>query len=196
MNSTTTSSKRVMVYDATQKGWKDKQLSAFWWAGSFLGNFDVVIAATSWDDAVEKLTAIEGTISQLQIWGHGSSGKMWIDNVSLSLDKDDKELMDSFVAALSEKLTWSSVVWFRACDVFRAAAGKLFANTVSTRLRCGVVGHTCVISSPFPTHQSGGHGIRAPQKAEWSTAEGGGSFPWKTNTCLVTDMNPPESWWK
>lgn len=183
---------RVMIYDNTQGS-----LSYIWAAGQYLGGFDKVISASSWQAVYDSLEAIPaGTIiSQIQFWGHGAPGRPCINHVSIDLD--------AFHTALIKKTTPSSVFWIRACNVFTGSTGIAFAKNAVSKLNCVVVAHTYLLSSPWPMYQSGGYALRPGQTPHWSSTNGvnsdgsfKGSSPWAVNTCLVTRMNPPASWYQ
>jgi hypothetical protein len=86
--------------------------------------------------------------------------------------------------------------------VFSGSSGIRFAERFAESARCVTAGHTRNISTPWVTHQSGGFAIRPGEEAHWSPNEGIGSngkplgsSPWAPNTCLVTAMNVPSSWY-
>jgi hypothetical protein len=178
-----------MIYDSTDL------LSPIWSAGQHLGNFKLVIPADSWETAYDALSNVDERIQHIQVWGHGTFGKPVINNnqVDLTLLKE----------SLKKKITGSSVIWFRSCSVFAGDDGHDFAKDVTQTLDCKVAAHTFIVSNPWITHQSGGHGLMPGQIPYWSKIEGIdadgksiGSSPWKPNTCLVTDMMVPKNWWK
>jgi hypothetical protein len=179
---------RVCIIDDTQrKLWSQKGLSHFWRLGSFLGGFDHVLPVRGVLDALVALDRLPtGPLEHLQIWGHGQSGRPLIG----------REVLDVEELASVSSMRASSVVWFRACDTFQGPRGWDFAIQAAALLGCSVVGHTRVISWPWVTHQSGGYALRPGELPHWSSHDDGMSGPGVPNTCLVTAMNPPESWWQ
>ena len=144
-------------------------------------------------DAIARLEALPEPVKHLQFWGHGAPGAPLIDGVRLGLG----DRLERFVAACRFKPR--STVWWRACDVFGGEAGHRFALRFCEVAGCGHAGHTRIISAPWPIYQSGGHGLRPDKAPHWSASEGeddgDGSGPFKPNTCLVTQMRIPRSWW-
>lgn len=180
---------RVMFYDKTQDDVSKKYLSFFWAAGGKIGNFDYVIPVSSWKDAYDKINELPNDrIHHLQFWGHGYVGKPVINNTTM--------FVEDFKNSLRGRMFHNDVFWIRACDTFRGVGGHDFARHLVDELNISVVGHTRVISAPFLTHQSGGHGLRPGSIPRWSVNDSGYSTPWAPNTCLVTRMNPPDSWWQ
>jgi hypothetical protein len=182
---------RVMLYDTTQTGRENKFLSSFWRLGGAIGHFDKVLGAASVEHAYALLRELPPTpVNQLQFWGHGNNARMYIAGQSLEV----RRLND----AVGGLLLPSSVVWFRACDVFQGTAGMDFAQDCTSALGCSVVGHTRIVSLPNPVAQSGGYGLRPGQTPHWSPFDRGGSGFGKKypNTCLVTRMTPPASWFQ
>jgi hypothetical protein len=177
---------RVLLYDNTDR------LTIFWAAGRYLSKWDAVISASSWKDALEQLWELDKPVMELQFWGHGAEGFPLIDGFPLSTELQ-KELAEAC------DFQPESVVWWRACDVFSGERGQRFAVSFCQIAGCSHVGHTRVISWPWPIFHSGGHGIRPGATPHWDVTEGeednDGSGPSKPNTCLVTRMKVPESWW-
>jgi hypothetical protein len=173
---------KVLLYDKTDK------LTPFWAMGRILSRWDAVIAATSWRDAIEQLAALPRPVTHLQFWGHGAPGMPGIDGIALG-----NQLVD-FVGAC--RFPPEATVWWRACNVFQGPAGQQFAKHFCKVAKCGHVGHTRVVSAPWPIYQSGGYGLRPGQMPHWSAEDSGGSGPRKPNTCLVTRMTVPSHWWR
>lgn len=175
---------RVLVYDAGAG-----LLSWAWWLGSSFGSFDHVFGVRSWAEAYRELAALNGKASALQVWGHGNRGDAFIGDDDVSVERL-AEVVD---------LAADAYVWFRCCAAFGGARGHQFAVEASTALGVGVVGHTRIVGAPW---QSGGHGLLPGQAPYWPLDEGyaddGGllrSGPLAPNSCLVTRMNPPATWW-
>jgi hypothetical protein len=178
---------RVLVYDSRQGG-----LTAAWAVGSFLGRFGTVVAANSWAHAIDVLLDAGLTRPRvLQVWGHGRPGAALIDG--------DPMPVSQFASALP--MHPDGYVWFRSCAVFAGGPGWVLARHAARSFGCRVVGHTRVISAPFPWCQSGGHSLEPYQEPYWSVEEGFdasgdlmGSSPGAPNTCNVWAMDPPGDW--
>jgi hypothetical protein len=184
----TTGGWRVLIYDKTQTSWSEKFLTFWWAAGQAIGNFDTVIPAATWDEAYEGLANLPPvTLAQVQLWAHGAPARPLIDGKGPSLA--------ALFSALDRRAGPGTVLWWRACNVFQGRRGQAFAQDLVAR---GVrtVGHTRVISAPWVTHQSGGYGLRPGELPHWSDQDAGGSTPWQPNTCLVTRMTPPDTWFQ
>jgi hypothetical protein len=179
-------SNRVMVFDGTDR------LTPIWSAGQHVGNFDNVIRATSWDNAADQLALIPD-IAHLQFWGHGSPGRAYMSGQSMPY---------GWELCLHNKVGPESVIWFRMCSVFAGPTGIAFAERLARNLNANIVGHIRDISTPWPTHHSGGYAVRPNGQAQWKPTDGlkpgggtRGSYPTTTHTCLATTMNVPTSWW-
>lgn len=192
--------KRVLIYDSGQG-----YLTSIWKNSAFLGRFDLVIPASTWEMAaldlrvelpkLERSGFPEYHVSAVQVWGHGMSGAPYIGGRPIPLELIADEL-DGYLSP-------TSYVWFRSCDVFSRAAGVAFARDAVAAFRCGVVGHTRIVSLPNPLCQSGGHGLLPGRSPQWGAGEGVGddgrslgSGFFVPNTCLVTAMDPPSAWWR
>lgn len=178
---------KVMLFDRTDR------LTPFWRAGRVLSRWDAVIPAGSWAEASQRIAQAvrkhKRPVTHLQFWGHGTEGSPLIDSTRLRGDR-----LTEFVEACDFRP--ESVVWWRACDVFHGKAGHYFAKLFMAHAGCAHVGHTRLISAPWPIFQSGGYGIRPGEEPHWSIDDDGGSGPRKPNTCLVTRMSVPDSWWQ
>lgn len=186
----TRKAQRMMIYDATQDDLRKKYLSQIWSAGSLLGKFDYVVPVRSVADFIISIKQLKvDSLKHIQVWSHGSPGCVWIgEECILPVD-----LADAFRSIY----TGEADIWFRSCNVFTGRLGKAFAKDVLAYMNvASVVGHTRVVSAPFFTHQSGGYALRLGETPHWSSDDSGGSYPWAPNTCLVTRMNPPISWYQ
>src|SRR5687767_2133616 len=80
---------RIVLFDRTCTSARARGLSHFWRGGSelyrLLGRVDVSYAAASWDEALQWLRSFraESQIAELQIWGHGKWGRMFMAQQSL-----------------------------------------------------------------------------------------------------------------
>lgn len=185
---------RVMVYDNTD--WASG-LTQSWFAGGKLyrlfRSLDLVKAVTSWKETFEYLSSVEPDkkIDVLQFWGHGTSGRVFINKDPLGgFIVDPKHPLHDGLVALKERLHPGSLVWFRTCATFNGALGKQFAKDLANFLGCRVAAHTFLIG-PF---QAGLHSIGPGEEPGWDDSEGldpktGGlkqSWPFddKVITCL------------
>jgi len=191
----------MMFYDSSD--WAGKELRFSWITG---GKFYKLFRSVehhsgfeSWIDALKWINSVEPDkkINSLQFWGHGSPGRVWINEEYLSArsllaSSEHKQHLDS----LKKRLTKDSLVWFRSCNVFAGKEGKLFASMISASLNCRVASHTFIIG-PW---QSGLHSIVPGQAPYWSDEEGYDgekrlwSMPWSTNTIFCLTGKIPEGW--
>ena len=80
---------RLVVYDATQRQRQPKALGLSWQYGTHLyralGRVDAAYGATSFADALEWLRRHDAarTIGEVQFWGHGKWGRIFIDGEAL-----------------------------------------------------------------------------------------------------------------
>ena len=165
---------RLMVYDATCKG-KLVGLSHAWQLGAglyrTLDRLDASFGATSWSEALRWLGEHESSepIAEIQFWGHGKWGgakidKETLDRESLDAGSSQRKLVD----AVRERMTPSSLWWFRTCETFGAEPGHDFARAWTDHFGCDAAGHTFIISH----WQSGLHRLRAGDAPSWSVEEG------------------------
>jgi hypothetical protein len=166
--------KRVLVYDAVpRKG--ERLLRAAWAVGArvykLLGWIDAAHGARSWQDALTWLAGQGDALDEVQFWGHGKWGMVFIDNDVLSVSSlRDGHEHHPLLLKVADKLTHDgkALVWFRTCETFGAVAGQAFAKELSTLLNARVAGHTHVIH----LLQSGLHGLRPGEEPHWAAEEG------------------------
>lgn len=166
---------RLVVYDATQKRRRPVALGLSWHYGSYLyrglGRVDASHGAESFADALAWLGRHEASrpIAELQFWGHGKWGRIFIDREPL--DRSVLEPSHQHHAAferLRERLTPGALLWFRTCETLGAQPGHDFARSLCDATGARVAGHTFVIGF----FQSGLHCLRPGQRPHWSTSEG------------------------
>lgn len=152
-------------------------LSSAWTAGASLyrglGRLDAAFGASSWDEALVWIagTYRERPIAELQYWGHGRWGRVFVDRDALDASAlDDGHRLHAPLMALKERLLPDarSLVWLRTCEAFGAHAGHAFAAKLADGLGARVAGHTHVIGAV----QSGLHGLRPGHLPTWSASEG------------------------
>lgn len=165
---------RLLIYDATRPD-GEFWLRSAWATGArlykSLGRIDAFFGARNWTEALEwaGAQATGGGIDEIQYWGHGKWGKVYIASDILSLAAlEPGHALYGAMKGLKARLAPSSLVWFRTCETFGAEAGHAFAEGLTEFLGCSTAGHTYVIHAL----QSGLHGLRPGAKPHWSSSEG------------------------
>jgi hypothetical protein len=166
--------KRVLVYDGVpRKG--ERLLRMAWAVGARLykrlGWIDAAHGAQSWQDALTWIANHDGSIQEIQFWGHGKWGMVFIDNDVLAVSSlRDGHEHHPLLLKIAQKLTrgGTALVWFRTCETFGAAAGQAFAKELSTLLGARVAGHTHIIG----ILQSGLQGLAPGEEPHWAAEEG------------------------
>jgi hypothetical protein len=169
---------RLLVYDATWVGRQPVQagLTSSWIAGSALyralDRVDAVYGARSWEDALAWLCSVEPTqpVGEIQYWGHGRFGRIYVAKEFLDKDAVDDETHSRHqdLVALRARMTPQSLWWFRTCETFGRADGHAFATSWTRFFQCRAAGHTYVIG-PL---QSGLHSLAPGETPTWSLDEG------------------------
>lgn len=166
---------RLVIYDATQRARKPRLLGYSWHYGTHLyralGRVDAAYGATSFADAFAWLERMRPSepISELQFWGHGKWGRIFI--AAESLDRGwlrDGHTHHTALQSLRTRLAPDALLWFRTCETLGAQAGQDFASALGDATGARVAGHTYVIGY----FQSGLHCLRPGTKPTWSGAEG------------------------
>lgn len=165
---------RLLIYDATRpRG--EFWLRSAWATGArvykSLGRIDAHFGARDWSSALEWANryAPEEPIDEIQYWGHGKWGKVYIAGDALSeASLTHGHPLDLELRRLRARLSPQSLLWFRTCETFGAAAGQSFARQLTDHLGCRAAGHSYVIHAL----QSGLHGIRPGERPAWSPEEG------------------------
>jgi Domain of unknown function (DUF4347) len=166
---------RLVVYDATQRQRRPKALGLSWQYGSqlyrVLGRVDAAYGARSFADAFAWLARYEPAqpIQELQFWGHGKWGRIFIDREELDRGvlAPGHQQHRAFTA-VRERLAPDALLWFRTCETLGARAGQDFAAALADATGARVAGHTFVIGF----FQSGLHCLRPGVTPFWSAAEG------------------------
>jgi len=186
---------RVMIYDNTDvKGWTEELkkltpdgidgiiddldiqlgLSHSWLVGGRLyrafGRFDHVKGFASWGDALEWLCNLEPekSIDEIQFWGHGSPGKVWINGRPLHKDSPAEGPFVEHLQRLKTRLHEDSLLWLRCCSIFCAQAGHDFAKAWTQHFGCRIAAHTFIIG-PW---QAGLYCMKPGVEPWWSKFEG------------------------
>jgi hypothetical protein len=200
---------RLIVYDATQRRRKPAALGLSWQYGSYLyralERSDASYGARSFADALAWLARHDRTrpIRELQFWGHGKWGRIFIDCESL----DRRVLHEahphySAFRAFRERLEPRSLIWMRTCETLGASAGHDFAAALADATGARVAGHTFVIGF----FQSGLHCLAPGARPHGSPSEGlasgtpeapraaHGSHPSAPNTITCLHGEVPEGY--
>jgi hypothetical protein len=166
---------RLIVYDATQRKRRPRALGFSWQYGSYLyralGRADGSVGASSFAHAFDWLARYQPSrqIEELQFWGHGKWGRVFIDGESLDRGLlSPAHALNAQFRALRERLSQSALLWFRTCETLGASAGHDFASALGDATGARVAGHTYVIGFM----QSGLHCLKPGEKPHWSASEG------------------------
>jgi len=166
---------RLIVYDATQQLRPPRALGYSWRYGVHLyralGRVDRSYGARSFADALGWLECVEPqrSIAELQFWGHGKWGRIFIAAESL-----DRGVLDSAhphhaaFRRFRERLAPNALLWFRTCETLGARAGRDFAQALGDATGARIAGHTYEIGY----YQSGLHCLHAGDTPSWSEREG------------------------
>lgn len=169
---------RIMLYDRSCRGrGLAPGLSHAWAAGGVLfralGRFERVHGAWSWAAALDGLLAASADrpIAEIQFWGHGEWGGLWIDEELLTAAAlEPGHYLHDRLAALRTRLVpdGSALWWFRSCDVFGTQVGHDFARAWTRFFGCRAAGHTHHIMML----QSGLHVLAPGAEPTWPLDEG------------------------
>ena len=165
---------RLMVYDRTCKS-RGVGLSTVWGAGAGvyrgLGRHHASKGVESWAEALAWIAnySPDRRIGEIQYWGHGKWGCIYVASDGLSSAALAPEHAHApAIDAIRDRLTPSSLVWLRTCEAFGADAGIDFAYRLAHRLRARVAGHTYIIGAL----QSGLRVLEPGMRPRWSASEG------------------------
>jgi hypothetical protein len=151
-------------------------LSSAWSIGGALyralGRLDAWQGVGSWREAFDWLLAISShaQIAEIQFWGHGQWGGLWIDDELLTIEcLEITHPLHSNLIGLRDRLISDakSMWWFRCCDTFGTKSGQEFAKAWTDFFQCQAAGHTYTIN----ILQSGLHLLRHGETPSWSTTE-------------------------
>lgn len=169
---------RVMLYDRSCRGRGPLPgLSHAWGAGGALfracGRFDAIHGAWSWAEGIDWLLSIsaERPIAEIQFWGHGEWGGLWITEELLTASALERtHYLHDRLAALRTRLVpdGNALWWFRSCDVFGTGVGHDFARKWTRFFGCRAAGHTHHIMML----QSGLHVLAPGEEPTWPLDEG------------------------
>lgn len=166
---------QALIHDEAKRG----SLTWWWKIGSILQmakqNADIVIEAEDWEGALANVLdeANGKRINNLQFWGHGNAGRMYMNGVPVTVNNfsltNKRNLIDDFLHELRLLLSPSSYVWFRGCSCFFGETGQRFALGARDFFNCNIVSHTYIIHAL----QSGTHILGPGDQISWTTSEGG-----------------------
>lgn len=164
---------RLLFYDDTCRTSRfGLGLTHSWIAGArfygAMGKFHAAQGFTDWDSALDWLVEVErdAKIDEIQFWGHGKWGKLFIDGAPLTADWLTE---DPRAAQIRDRLSGPEALWwFRTCETFGAETGHDFARRWTEFFEANAAGHTYIIG-PL---QSGLHALRPGDEPTWSTFEG------------------------
>ena len=166
-----------MFYDDTCRRSKfGLGLTHSWMAGARLygatGKFHASRGFTTWADALQWLSTYgdHEPIDEIQYWGHGKWGRVYISKQVLTADwLDPSHELASPLARIRDRLSGPQALWwFRTCETFGAEAGHDFARRWTDFFGSRAAGHTYIIG-PL---QSGLHALDPGQTPTWSQYEG------------------------
>jgi hypothetical protein len=167
---------RVMFYDRTCRGRGVRPgLSHAWSAGGLLykalGRIDLWHGVASWAEALDWLEKVSGdrTLGEIQYWGHGQWGGLWIDEELLTIAAlEPGHPAYARLATLRSRMAPDALWWFRCCDVFGTETGHQFARAWTRFFNCRAAGHTYTIH----ILQSGLHVLGPDEEPTWPVTEG------------------------
>jgi uncharacterized protein DUF4347 len=166
---------RLVIYDATQRARPPRALGFSWQYGTHLyramGRIDAAFGASSFAQAFAWLGNHESgrAIAEVQFWGHGKWGSVFIDREPLDRDSlRPGHPHHTAFSAVRERLTGNALLWFRSCETLGARPGRAFAAALGDATGARVAGHTFVIGF----YQSGLHCLRPGVAPHWSETEG------------------------
>lgn len=183
---------RVVIYDKKPgAGVTQWLLMASWAVGSLIqrlfGPVDARYGATSWDDALQWILARPKPVTSVQYWGHGSNGRVWLSQISVTASQ---------WLQIKPKLAENALLWFRTCSTFAGREGHEFSRALADGLNCTVAGHTRIIG----LLQGGLHTRKPNTPASWPIEEGELSnskwpyFQKGNNTVTFLATKVPEGW--
>jgi hypothetical protein len=163
-----------MLYDRSCRGRGLVPGLSHAWAGGgvlyrMLGRIDAMYGAWSWADALDWLASAKQPIREIQFWGHGEWGGLWITEELLTAAAlEPGHYLHDRLAAVKARLAADALWWFRSCDVFGTQIGHDFARAWTRFFGCRAAGHTHHIM----ILQSGLHVLAPGEEPTWSLDEG------------------------
>jgi hypothetical protein len=171
---------RLVVWDDTGAGrapWQ-RWLTTSWRVGSSLyqrrrsARVDAAFGARSWTEALAWLIEVAPArkVAEVQFWGHGLFGRVFIGHEPLDeASLESNHAFSNDLQALRARLTNpDALFWLRTCSAFGGRRGQAFATALVDVLGCRAAGHTHTIG-PL---QSGLHTLQPGNLPAWSADEG------------------------
>ena len=170
---------RVLLVDATAYD----PLRLTWRVGHLIispQRFTHRLYVHSWDEAMDRLCDIaqREKLSELQFWGHGSSGRALIGTDALDTTYlQTSACFQRWVSLQPFHSIPTPLIWFRTCDTMKGEAGRLFSAKLAHLLRCRVAGYTQYIH----VIQRGLVVMWRDRPPQWSDDAEGGARVWFYN---------------
>lgn len=169
---------RLMFYDRTcTEEFGAFGLTQAWWVGGILydalGRLDAHRGVATWEEGLDWLLGHqpERPIAEIQFWGHGKWGGLWMDEEVIGLEvlSPGHRLYQRF-AALRQRLLpgGQALWWFRCCDTFGTERGHELARGWTRFYDCRAAGHTHHIGFL----QSGLQVLEPGAEPGWPASEG------------------------
>lgn len=167
---------RLMLFDRSCRGRGARPgLSHAWAAGGLLfralRRFDATRGVGSWAEGLDWLLDVsrDRPIAEIQFWGHGEWGGLWIDEELLTIAAlSPGHYLHDRLARLRSRVAPGALWWFRSCDVFGTQLGHDFARAWVRFFGCRAAGHTHQIMML----QSGLHVLAPGEEPTWPLTEG------------------------
>lgn len=183
---------KVIIYDNNPGAGFGQWLLMLSWAFAskvqkLFGLVDDSYAAESWTAAGLWLQGRSTEYSQIQYWGHGSAGAVWLNGKLMNKD---------FFLPIKSKLNINSLIWFRTCSTFQGVKGQTLARHLTSTLNCTIAGHTRAIG----LLQGGLHTISPNALPSWPVDEGEPKswvpsyLFWGSNTITCFHNKIPKNW--
>lgn len=153
-------------------------LSWIWRLGSTIGKTPFTYGVRNWDAAIAAIDMVYATVGEpidVQIWGHGNDGKVYIAGKHLPLDR--------FADELNGKIR---EFWARSCETIKGRVGQQWAIDFVREVGATYVGHAVVTNWPNPLWQGRIAALR-PGEDVWWPRDGKG-----LGGCITTAMTPPK----
>lgn len=145
-------------------GWLYRNIPGRW-------RMDYTAGFDNWKDALTWVSEVGNgeLIDEIEYWGHGSPGKVWMKNEVLhSRSFSEFSNWGPLLQKVRGRLHADSLVWFRTCSTFCGEPGHKFAKAWANNLGCTVAAHTHIIH----ILQAGLHTIKPGEEPSWDIKEG------------------------
>ena len=134
----------------------------------------------------------EQKISEIQYWGHGGPGAVWLDGEALTAA--DNSAYEPILKQIAGRLTDDALIWFRTCSTFAGDEGKEFARVWAQKMDCRIAAHVHNIG----LFHSGLYTLGPGETAAWPSGLKGGkttrSGHKKKNTITCLHGRFPSGW--